>query len=136
MITPQSIGNILYRDCKALGIEQQYVVCPGDNSDEIPLGEVKQERVVIHVKEQKPGTYWRKSYNEVNIFVPRIAGRPDRIRCEALEHAAMALFDDVVGRYNGTTYQYSIASIGTMTDPDLRCEYVNTKILFEVLNIK
>lgn len=136
MITPQTIGNILYRGCKALGIEHIYVVLPGDNSDEMPSGEVKEERVVIHVKKQKPGTYWRKSFNEVNILVPRIANRPDRIRLEQLEHEAMDLFDGVAGCYDDIDYLYSAESIGSMTDPELRCEYVNVRILFEVLNVK
>jgi len=136
MITPQTIGNILYRDSKALDILPVYVTLPGDNSDEIPSGEVKEERVVIHVKKQVPGTYWRKSYNEVNILVPRLANRPDRIRLEQVEHKAMAVFDDVVGKFNNVTYSYSVDSIGSMTDPALRCEYVNCRILFEVLNVK
>ncbi len=136
MITPQTIGNILYRDCKVLDIEPIYVVFPDDNSDEIPSREVKEERIVIHPKSQKPGTYWRKSFNEVNLLVPRISGRADRIRLEELEHKAMELFDDVVGTYQGITYKYYIDSIGTMTDDALRCEYVNAKILFEVLNVK
>ncbi len=136
MITPQTIGNILYRDSKALGIKSRYVVFPDDNSDEIPSGEVKEERVVIHVKSQKPGTYWRKSFNEVNIMVPRIANRPNRIRLEEVEKTATKLFDGVVGVYDGVTYSYSIDSIGSMTDSALRCEYVNVRILFEVLNVK
>ncbi len=134
MITPQTIGNILYRDCKTLGIEPVFVVFPGDNSEEIPSGEVKEERVVIHPKSQKPGTYWRKSFNEVNILVPRISGRANRIRLEKLEHEAMSLFDGIVGNYQNVTYSYSVDSIGTMTD--LRCEYVNARVLFEVLNVK
>ncbi len=136
MITPQTIGNILYRDCKDLGIEHVFVVVPGDNSEEIPSGEVKEERVVIHPKSQKPGTYWRKSFNEVNILVPRISGRADRIRLEELEHEAMKLFDGIVGNYQNVTYSYSVDSIGTMTDDALRCEYVNARVLFEVLNVK
>ncbi len=136
MITPQTIGNILYRDCKALGIEPVFVVFPGDNSEEIPSGEVKEERVVIHPKSQKPGTYWRKSFNEVNILVPRISGRANRIRLEKLEHEAMKLFDGIVGSYQNVTYSYSVDSIGTMTDDAMRCEYVNARVLFEVLNVK
>lgn len=136
MITPSTIGNILYRDSKALRIDARYVILPDDNSDEIPSGEVKEERVVIHVKSQKPGTYWRKSFNEVNILVPRIANRPDRIRLEQLEHAAMELFDGVVGCHNEVTYSYSVESIGPMSDIALRCDYVNVRILFEVLNVK
>lgn len=135
MITPQTVGNILYRDSKQLGIEPVYMVMPGDNSDEIPTGKVVAERVVIHVKKQKPGTYWRKSYNEINILIPRIANRPDRIRAEELEGKAMSIFDGVTGEFNGVHYLYSMDSIGTMTDDALRCEYVNVRILFKVLNI-
>lgn len=137
MITPQTIGNILYRDCKAaFATDAVFVVVPGDNSDEIPDGEVTDERIVIHVKSQKPGTYWRKSFNEVNILVPRIQNRPDRIRCEQLEREAMEKLDGVTGRHDGSDYLYSVESIGTMTDDALNCEYVNARILFEVLNVK
>lgn len=136
MITPQTIGNILYRDCKAFGIAERYVVLPGDNSDEIPNGEVTDERIVIHVKRQAPGTYWRKSLNEVNILVPRIQNRPDRIRCEQLEQETMEKLDGVTGSYNGAHYLYSVESIGTDADDALDCECVNARILFEVLNVK
>lgn len=134
MITPQTIGNILYKDCKQHGFEPVYVVFPGDNSKEIPAGEVKAERTVIHVKAQQPGTYWRKSFNEINILVPRIAGYPDRIRLEAIEHLAIESFDGITGCHDGVTYVYSIDSIGSMSDDALKCEYVNVKLLFEVLN--
>lgn len=136
MITPQTIGNILYRDSKSIGIGDIHVVLPDDNSDEIPSGELKEERIVIHVKSQAPGTYWRKSFNEVNILVPRVANRPDRIRLEEIEQKAMNLFDGAVGEYGGSTYSYSVYRIGSKTDKALRCEYVNVRILFEVLNVK
>lgn len=137
MITPQTIGNILYRDCRAaFETDAVFVVVPGDNSDEIPDGEVTDERIVIHVKSQTPGTFWRKSFNEVNILVPRIQNRPDRIRCEQLEHEAMEKLDGVAGSYGGTHYLYSVGSVGTQTDDALNCEYVNVRILFEVLNVR
>ncbi len=136
MITPQTIGNILYRDCKVLGIQPINVVFPGDNSSEIKAGEVTEQRIVIHVKSQKPGTYWRKSYNEINILIPRIADKPDRITAEEMEQRAQDVFEDVVGSFNGVTYKYTIDSLGTMTDSALRCEYVNARVLFEVLNVK
>lgn len=136
MITPQTIGNILYRDCKALGIEAVYVVIPGAKSDEIPAGEVQEERIVIHIKKQKPGTYWRKSFSEINILVPRISNLSNRIRLEELERKSMELFDGASGCHDDTTYCYSIESIGPMADDPLRCDYVNVRILFEVLNVK
>ena len=38
--------------------------------------------------------------------------------------------------YDGTTYHYSIDTIGTEEDTALKCHYVNVRILFEVLNVK
>lgn len=46
------------------------------------------------------------------------------------------MFDGVTGRYDGTTYHYSIDTIGTEEDTALKCHYVNVRILFEVLNVK
>ena len=42
----------------------------------------------------------------------------------------------ITGRYDGTTYHYSIESIGIEEDTSLKCHYVNVRILFEVLNVK
>ena len=58
------------------------------------------------------------------------------IRLNELERQANKLFDDEVSIYDGTTYRYSIESIGTEADTALKCHYVNVRILFEVLNVK
>ena len=92
--------------------------------------------IIIHVKKQIPSKYWKNSFNEVNIFVPRIQGYSNRIRLAELERQANKLLDDVVSTYDGTTYRYSIESIGTEADTALKCHYVNVRILFEVLNVK
>ena len=110
MIVTTDIGNILYRDCKAFGID---IVPDGETL----TGELKSERIVIHTKKQQPGKYWKKSFAE-------------------LERKAGKLFDDVVSTYDGTTYRYSIESIGTEADTALKCHYVNVRILFEVINVK
>lgn len=130
MIVTSDIGNILYRDCKAFGIE---VYQKGNISD----GEVTTERVIIRTKAQTPGKYWKKGFVEVNLCVPDIG--PDTanlIRLAELERKAMKILDDVVSSYDGTTYRYSIDSIGTEADTALKCHYVNVRILFEVLNVK
>lgn len=142
MITPQSIANILYRDCQAFGIEEIYPVFEGGNGDgnDIPLIDpetgLQAERIVIYVKEQQPGTRWRKNFNEVNLQVPRIHNQANRLRLEELERKAMEIMDNVVGSFDNTYYRYSIFSIGTEVDTALKCSYVNVKILFEVLNVK
>ena len=126
MIVTTDIGNILYRDCKAFGI------------DIVPDGEtLTGELIAIHAKKQQPGTYWKKSFAEVNLCVPDLGeNSANSIRLGELERRANKLFDDVVSTYDGTTYRYSIDSIGTEVDTDLKCHYVNVRILFEVLNVK
>lgn len=138
MITPESIATILKRDCESIGITEIYPAVAGDNgdSDDIPTGDIKTERIVIYVKPQQPGKYWKKNFNEINIYVPTYMDRANRIRLEELERKAMKLFDDVVNSYDGTAYRYSIDSIGTEADTALKCHYVNVRILFEVLNVK
>jgi hypothetical protein len=142
MITPQDIRNILYRDCKAFGIDEVYVVFEGDegNSDEIPAIDSKKglqaERIVVYVKRQQPGTYWIKNFNEVNIQVPRIQNRANCIRMQELEHKALELLDGITGEYEGCSYLYQIDQIGTEADTALKCHYVNVILLFQVLNVK
>lgn len=130
MIVTTDIANILYRDCQPLGIA---IVPHGKKL----IGAMKSERIVIHSKKQQPGTYWKKSFVEVNLCVPDLKeGEANSIRLNELEKQAQGLFDDVTGRYDGTTYHYSINTIGTEEDTALKCHYVNVRILFEVLNVK
>lgn len=130
MIVTTDIANILYRDCQSFGI----VIVPHGKK---LTGPMKSERIVIHAKKQQPGTYWKKSFAEVNLCVPDLKeGEADTIRLNKLEKQAQYLFDGVTGRYDGTTYHYSIDSIGTEEDTALKCHYVNVRILFEVLNVK
>lgn len=128
MIVTTDIANILYRDCKAFGID---IVPMGETL----VGELKSERIVIHSKKQQPETYWKKSFVEVNLCVPDLReNEANTIRLCELEREAMKRFDDV-GNYDGTAYHYSIESIGTEADTALKCHYVNVRILFEVLNV-
>ncbi len=129
MIVTTDIGNILYRDCKAFKID---IVPAGETL----TGELKTERIVIHTKQQQSGTYWRKSFAEINLCVPDLnENESNSIRLNKLERQARELFDDVVSSYDGTTYHYYVESIGTEADTALKCHYVNVRILFEVLNV-
>lgn len=129
MIATTDIANILYRDCEVFGME----IVPNGKT---LVGELKSERIVIHSKKQQPGMSWKKSFAEVNLCVPDLGNdEANSIRLQELEREAMRRFD-VVGSYDGTTYRYSIESIGTEEDTALKCHYVNVRILFEVLNVK
>lgn len=130
MIVTTDIGNILYRDCKAFGID---IIPDGETL----TGELKSERIVIHSKKQQPGTYWKKSFAEVNLCVPDLSeNSAGSIRLNELERRAQSILDDVVGTHDGTRYLYSIDSIGTEADTALKCHYVNVRILFNALNVK
>ena len=90
MIVTTDIGNILYRDCKAFGVD---IVPDGETL----TGELKSERIVIHTKKQQPGTYWKKSFAEVNLCVPNLSeNEANTIRLNELERKAGKLLDDVV----------------------------------------
>nr|DAE18021.1 MAG TPA: hypothetical protein [Siphoviridae sp. ctr8v12] len=130
MIVTTDIANILYRDCKAFGIE---VYQSGNIPDEDK--ELSSERVIIRTKTQSPETYWKKGFVEVNLCVPDLGGKANLIRLQELERKVQEVLDDVVGEYDGSSYYYSIDSIGTEADTALKCHYVNVRILFQVLNV-
>lgn len=130
MITTTDIGNILYRDCKVFGI----AIAP---SGQTLTGDLEAERITIHPKRQQPGTYWKKSFAEVNLCVPDLRpGEAHSIRLGELERQAVTVLDGVTGVHDGTRYCYSVESIGTKADTGLKCHIVNVRILFEVLNTR
>ena len=131
MIVTTDIANILYKDCKAFGIE---VYQTGNIPDEHK--KLSSERVIIRTKPQSPGTYWKKGFVEVNLCVPDIDGDANLIRLQELERKAQEALDEVVGEYDGSNYYYLIDSIGMEADTELRCHYVNVRLLFQVLNVK
>ena len=131
MIVTTDIANILYKDCKAFGIE---VYQAGNIPDEHK--ELSSERVIIRTKSQSPETYWKKGFVEVNLCVPDMDGDANLIRLQELEREAQETLDEVVGEYDGSNYYYLIDSIGIEADTDLRCHYVNVRLLFQVLNVK
>ncbi len=129
MITPSDIANILYKDCEPFGIA---IVPDGETL----VGEIKSERIVIHSKKQQSGTYWKKSYAEINICVPNLSpNEANSIRLNELERIANERFNDTVGEYDLSPYYYSIESIGIEKDDRTKCHYVNVRILFNVLNV-
>ena len=131
MIVTTDIANILYKDCEAFGME---VYQSGNIPDEHK--ELSSERVIIRTKSQSPEAIWKKGFVEVNLCVPDMDGDANLIRLQELERKAQEVLDEVVGEYDGSNYYYLIDSIGTEADTELRCHYVNVRILFQVLNVK
>ena len=131
MIVTTDIANILYKDCKAFGIE---VYQAGNIPDENK--KLSSERVIIIAKSQSPEAIWKKGFVEVNLCVPDMDGKANLIRLQELERKAQEILDDVVGEFDGSSYYYSIDQIGTEADTALKCHYVNVRLLFQVLNVK
>ena len=130
MIVTTDIADILYRDCKAFGIK---IVSFGKTL----TGELKEERITIHVKGQTPSKYWEKCFCEVNLCVPDLGVNiADTLRLKELERKAKELFKSVTGEFDGTRYNYEIDTIHIEADTALKCHFVNCRILFNALNVK
>ena len=130
MIVTTDIADILYRDCKALGIG---IVPFGKTL----TGEITEERITIHVKGQTPEKIWEKCFVEVNLCVPDLGVNiAHTLRLKALERTAKKKFKSVTGTFDGTRYLYEVDTISIEADTALKCHFVNCRILFNVLNVK
>ena len=130
MIVTTDIADILYQDCKAFGIE---IVPFG----KILTGELKDERITIHVKGQTPSKYWEKCFCEVNLCVPDLGVKiANTLRLKELERKAKELFKSVTGEFDETRYNYEIDTIHIEADTALKCHFINCRILFNALNVK
>lgn len=129
MITTSDITDILYSKCGSFEMDVYRKGC-------IPDGVVNAERIVILPKDQSSQTYWKKCFVEVNICVPNLAGgMADLSRLQELERMAQSVFDGVTGEYDFNHYLISVDSLsGVNKDEDMKCHYVNVRLLFEVLN--
>ena len=130
MIVTTDIADILYQDCKAFGIE---IVPFGKTL----TGELKDERITIHVKGQTPSKYWEKCFCGVNLCVPDLGVKiANTLRLKELERKAKELFKSVTGEFDGTRYHYEIDTIHIEADTALKCHFINCRILFNALNVK
>jgi len=130
MIVTTDIADIIYRDCKAFGIE----IVPFGKTI---TGELKDERITIHVKGQTPSKYWEKCFCDVNLCVPDLGVNiANTLRLKELERKAKKLFKSVTGEFDDTRYRYEVDTIHIEADTALKCHFVNCRLLFNVLNVK
>lgn len=130
MIVTTDIADILYRDCKGFDI----TIVPFGKT---LIGELKEERITIHVKGQTPSKYWEKCFVEVNLCVPDLdVNIANTIRLKELERKAKELFKSVTDEFDGTRYNYEVDTIHIEADTALKCHFINCRILFNALNVK
>lgn len=127
MITTGDIETILIRDLKPFGLETY-------RKNAIPEGKVLSERITVIPKEPKTTAIWKKRFVEVNFCVPDMEGWANTKRLDELERQASDLRS--VSTYDGSTYRYSVYSTNQERDAPLDCQFVNVKILFEILNVR
>ena len=131
MIVTTDIANILYKDCKAFGME---VYQSGNIPDENK--ELSSERVTIIAKWKSPEAIWRKGFGKENLGVQNRNGKANQIRWRGLEGKGREVLTDGVGRLEGSGNYNWMDKIGTEADTALKCHYVNVRLLFQVLNVK
>lgn len=134
MITTNDIADILCLDCKAFGIAEIYRL---GYVKEVPKGGLRDERIVVIPKKQSTNTRWLKDFVEVNLCVPDLGeGIADIDRLQELERMAKLILDHRTGMFDGTRYHYKVFDLdGMVEDKDIKCHYVNVRLLFNVLNV-
>ena len=127
MIGNKDIEKILVKDLSTLiGVEDIFV------ADDMPEGIIEKERIVVISKPLSIAKIFNKSYTEVNWCVPDIGDYPAHERLGEVSRHLLKLSS--VGEYDGTAYRYEVSSIGVVAS-ELKCHYVNARLLFEILNV-
>lgn len=132
MVVSCDIGNIAYQDCctlaAELGVSEVY------QGAAVPRGEVVQPRIVVHVDAPSDDKHFRECFLNVNICVPDIGEMADLTTLGEYEREAWNFFEALSeAQYDGDWYGYEPQSATVESDAEMRCHYVNVKVLFFVL---
>lgn len=137
MITIADVEDIMLRDSVSIGVNKIQPESPV--IDDKTGNGLPEEMIVVHVKRQEDGTYWKNGFVEVNVCVPNFkSGKRNKGRLSALSLKGTEIFgnyDYIVGEYNDTVYRYRIASSSFEQEDRLKCWYVNFRILFETIKV-
>lgn len=128
MITTSDIADILYLRAKEL------VDCELSREGFVSFGGISSERMVIHSRPLKRGTYWAEGLQEVNYLVPdTYDGYADLARLAGIERFLQKnLTGD--GDHDGTFYTFRPEQSQILNHEEMKAHYVNVKILFRALN--
>lgn len=128
MISTKDIETVLVRDLSGLFPKERIFV-----TDDIPDGIVTEQRITVHVKKLSSAIYFNKCFVEVNWCVPDIGDSPNTPVLNEAERRLMTF--EATGEYDGTAYRYELDSTEVLKS-DLKCHYVNARLLFETLNVR
>lgn len=127
MITTSDISEIAYDLCRVFGVTT-YI------TNVFPNEEVREERIVIIPKAISGGTYWKRSFCEVNWCVPDINEKADLSRLKEVERTMADILKNGCGVKSDTTYRYSVNTSQVVDEGGLKIHYANVQLLFEQLN--
>lgn len=106
--------------------------------EEIPLGEISEERTVIATSKESMGKIWASCIVTMSVLVPDVgSGIANLSRIHSLEQSLLPEFrEGMVGSRTGNDYSVTLQDISVEADAKLRCHYVCIKLMFEILNTK
>ena len=127
MITSGDIEEILYKDLKKFKFKQY-------RKDAIKDGKVDSERLIVLCGTLEEDVFWSRAFVNINVCVPDFKGMANTKRLTEIERMLCNISS--VSKYDESTYRYEVRATSQEEDPDLKCHFVNIRVLFEVLNIK
>lgn len=129
-LTTSDIRIICKRIVGSLGIE----VC---FPDELPVGAIASDRAVIVTSSDDLGKYWGKCIVTLSIMVPDVCPKVANMsKLSSYERNVQDMFvDGIAGEYGDDSYLIELQSIGIDNASDVRCHFVNAKLMFNVLNV-
>lgn len=122
MFTKSEIEEIVLRTLKGV-CNEIYL------STNVPIGEMRTERVVVSVHRSVPQRYWINTPITLSWCIPAIEGEVPYKRKAQVEKALL----DYRHR-SGGGYHWSMESLDCVEDNDMRCHYVVLKLLFQQIN--
>lgn len=127
MITISDIGERIYDDCRQFGVATYL-------KGNIPDGEVTTERIVIYPTQIANGMYWQRCFLDVNWCVPDI-DEAASLRLKQIERELVKIYTGT-GVIDDSAYTYNKDSTEIAEDKDLKCHYVNVRLLFKIQKVK
>lgn len=132
--------NLTVTDIKIVmrGIAESFGMTNIVFPEELPLGEISEERTIIATSKESMGKIWASCIVTMSVLVPDVSnGIANLSRIRAIEQKLLPEFrEGVVGSTNGNDYSVTLQDISVEADVKLRCHYVCIKLMFDILNTK
>lgn len=131
MITQTDAETIIFK-----AVKSEFPDVCIERCGNITNGKITKPKIVIIGKPIEIGKYFEKCFIEVNYLYPDINEKVDIRTLNEIERQMLALFKNMKSSiFDNTCYRYSRQSNGKYKDSEIKCHYVNVKVLFEIINV-